>query len=105
MANNNSNVSNPFLQNIDRPFSQLFELLPQFNKDTHREILLAIEAHSKNAAYLLTAGIQSLGVLLATAATNEELRLADRDLGNIGWLIAVLSDLLGCCISVQEEVC
>lgn len=104
MANNNSNVSNPFVQNIERPFSELFELLLQFKKDAQPEILQAIEVHSKNAVYLLTTGMQSLGVLLATAVEQDGIKIAKRDISNIGWLVVGLSDLLGSCILMREEV-
>jgi hypothetical protein len=104
MANNNSNVSNPFLQNIDRPFSEIFELLPLLGKEISKpEILEAIETHSVNASYQLISGLQSLGVLLAIAVDQEEEKIGKKHLANIGWLIHSLGDLLNSCVFVKDN--
>jgi hypothetical protein len=102
MANNNSTVHTSAVQNIDQPFTELFDLLPQLHSKgsqySQKEILRAIRIHSSNAAYVLLNGIQSLGVLLALAAEHDDNRLDKKYIVNIGWLTYTLSDLLECCV-------
>jgi hypothetical protein len=108
MANNNSTVPISAVQNVDQPFTELFDLLPQLNNTNaeypHTEILRAIETHSSNAAHLILNGIQSLGALLALAAEHDDNRLTQEHIINTGWLTHALGNLLEGCVFINENL-
>lgn len=101
MANYNSSKHNPALQNVDRPFSELFQLLPllgSLSSDVKdQEILEAVQEHVDNGRHILISGIQSLGVLLSTAANNHDMGLDLKDVTTIGFLLKALGELLEGC--------
>jgi hypothetical protein len=74
MANAYSSKRNPALQNVDRPFTEIFQLLPRLRNYSGTTqslsteelyIFHAIQEHAETASHTLISGIQSLGTLLA----------------------------------------
>lgn len=112
MANAYSSKCNPALQNVDRPFTEIFQLLPKlsnyagsikFLSPEELNIFHAIQEHAETASHTLISGIQSLGILLATAADNKDMGLGQADVMAIGWLLQSLGELLENCYSYTKS--
>ena len=113
MADAYSISNNPLFQNCEHPFSELFTLLPRLKREisghevsyrTDTNTLKAIYQHAENATDLLLSSLQSLGTLLATAADNRNMGLAELDISNIGWLFRAIGSLLSSCYVLQGDV-
>lgn len=113
MANDHSISNNPIIQNSGHPFTQLFELLPKLQRDisgnyvsykTDTNTLKAIYQHAEDATCTLLASIQSLGIVLATAADNKDMGLSLDDVSSIGWLFQSIGDLLGSCHITRDNI-
>jgi len=103
MANAYSIADNPWFQNIETQFTELFDLLSKLTTTEDYHILIAICQHLENALHKLHVSIQSLGALLATAAENQEMKMSLKDVANIGWLIQLLADLLAACYTLESN--
>jgi hypothetical protein len=112
MANAYSSKRNPALQNVDRPFTEIFQLLrqlPSVSKsitsysDDELNIANALQQHAETASQTIISGIQSLGVILATAADNQDMGLGQNDVMAIGWLLNSLGELLENCHTYSRQ--
>ena len=114
MANEHSISNNPIFQNSGHSFSELFALLPKLqakatangdlNYSTDTNTLKAIYHHADDASVALLSGLQSLGVLLATAADNQDMGLSLGEVSAVGWLIRGIGDLLTSCTNTKDEL-
>jgi len=113
MATEHSITKNSLFQNGDQPFTELFALLPQLQRnisgnnisyETDTPTLEAIHLHAGNAVCLLLNSIQSLGVLLATAADNKDMGLSLSEVSQIGWLVQAIGNMLSGCYVLEADV-